>query len=318
MRTIAFFLALICLSFAAEEDTIIRHLNLEYAATCPGNVLHINATSSDGTPVAGVEIRLVLYVPYQGFRGLAHTDESGQTSIELSKNGSYRIYMYNTTLDHEKYVEFEYPRMCPPPPPKKMNVSIEADCDILRLLITTTTNGTGALLEGVFIQAGNWSSFTGTSGEVIIPFDKGYVYLLAERANYTSEGFYFDGRCLPPPECVSSLDCDGFEFCNVGGNCENVTGVCGYPENHTWVEYGCCADSDCGSESTCANNSCVLKPKPPEPPVQNLTNATNMTNQSNATGNESGGLGEEAPAGACSSAFILAGCAFFYIRKSGL
>ncbi|MCI0503701.1 carboxypeptidase-like regulatory domain-containing protein [Candidatus Micrarchaeota archaeon] len=305
-----------CLSFAADDVSITRHLNLATGVTCPGNVLHMNATSSDGTPVPDVEIRLVLYVPYTGFRGLAHTDADGYASLELSKNGSYRIYIYNTTLDHDKYVEFEYPLMCPPPPPKQMNVTVEPDCESLRLNITATKNETGEPLEGVFIQAGNWSSFTGNSGQVSVPFEKDYVYIQAERGNYTKQEFYFDARCLPPPECVTGSDCDGFEFCNAGGNCENITGACGYPENHTWVAYGCCEDSDCGNESMfCGNNTCAMKPLPPEPPeanITNLTNATNagnatnitnMTNQSNATGNESG-PGEEAPAGPCTGLIL--------------
>jgi len=321
MRLPVFLLLLMCLSFAADDVNITRHLNLVSSVTCPGNVLHMNATSSDGTPVAGVEIRLVLYVPYTGFRGLGHTDADGYASMELTKNGSYRIYLYNTTLDHEKYVVFEYPRMCPPPPPKLMDVSVEPDCEGMRLTITTTKNETGEPLEGVFILAGNWSSFTGNGGRVSVPFDKDYVYITAERGNYTTQKFYFDARCLPPPECLIDADCDDFEFCGISGNCANATGVCGYPANHTWVAYGCCADSDCGNESLfCGNNTCALKPLPPEPPPANVTNATNatdltnMTNQSNATGNESGSTSEETSTGACTGAMLLFLIAIFLRR----
>jgi hypothetical protein len=194
-----------------------------------------------------------------------------------------------------------------------MNVSIEPDCEAMRLSIATKANETGAPLEGVFILAGDWSSFSGKSGMVSVPFEKGYVFIRAERANYTSQEFYFDASCLPPPECLTDSDCGALEFC-LGGNCTNVTGECGYPKNHTWVAYGCCADADCGNESQiCANSTCVGKPLPPEPPVQNMTNATNatsMANQSNATGNESSGEGETVPAGGCASAILLAACIF--------
>ncbi len=289
---------------AVDDVNITRFLSLNLTTSCPGNILHINATASDGLPAPDVELRLVLYLPYQGLRALQHTDKDGMASVELTKNGSYRVYMNTDAYDHERYMEFEYPRMCPPPPPKQMNISIEPDCEGMRLSITTKANETGAPLEGVFVLAGDWSSFSGKSGTVSVPFEKGYVFIRVERANYTGQEFYFDASCLPPPECVIDSDCDGFEFCG-GGNCVNVTGECGYPQNHTWMAYGCCADADCDNESTCANNSCVLKPKPPEPPVQNLTNATNMTNPSNATGNESGGTDGAVPSGACAGIIVL-------------
>ena len=307
---------------AVDDANITRFLSLDLTASCPGNILLMNATASDGLPAPDVELRLVLYLPYQGLRALQHTDKDGLASVELTKNGSYRVYMNTDLYEHEKYLEFDYPLMCPPPPPKQMDVSVEPDCGDMRLSITSRANATGAPLEGVFILAGNWSSFSGKSGLVSVPFEKDFIFIRAERANYTSQEFYFDARCLPPPECLIDSDCDGFEFCGAGGNCENVTGVCGHPENHTWVAYWCCEDSDCGNESMlCENSTCMMKPLPPEPPIQNLTNATNQTNAANltnATGNESGGTEGETPAGACATAFILASCVIFSSKIIGL
>jgi len=293
-------------SNASQEASITRFLYLNASASCPGNVLLMNATASDGLPAYDVELRLVLYLPYQGLRALQHTDENGLASVELTKNGSYRIYIGTDRYEHEKYVEFEYPLMCPPPPPKQMNVAIAPDCEDMRLRILAASNETGAPLDGVFILAENWSSFTGQSGEVLVPFEKGYVFIRAERANYTPREFYFDARCLPPPECLSDGDCDALELCE-GGNCTNVTGECGYPDNHTWVAYACCEDADCGNGSMiCTNNSCVEIPLPLASLPSNITSLANLTNQTNATGNESGADGEEMTAGACAGALILA------------
>ncbi len=306
----------------AAEANITRYLSLSLTSSCPGNMLLMNTTASDGLPAPDVELRLVLYLPYQGLRAIQHTDKDGLASVELTKNGSYRVYMNTGLYEHEKYVEFDYPRMCPPPPPKQMDVSVEPDCDAMRLSITARANATGSPLEGVFILAGNWSSFTGKSGLVSIPFEKDFIFIRAERANYTGREFYFDARCLPPPECVSSSDCDGFEFCGPSGDCENVTGVCGYPENHTWVAYGCCEDADCGNENMfCANNTCEIKPLPPEPPILNPANEinqTNATNLTNATGNESGGTGEEAQSGTCAGMILLSAFTILCIMRSGL
>ncbi|MFH0885299.1 MAG: hypothetical protein V1861_06325 [Candidatus Micrarchaeota archaeon] len=290
---------------AAQEVNITRYLYVNASASCPGNMLLMNATASDGLPAPDVELRLVLYLPYQGLRALQHTDKDGLASVELTKNGSYRIYMNTDAYEHEKFVEFEYPRMCPPPPPQPMNISIEPDCENLRLSITTKANETGAPLEGVFLLAGNWSSFSGKSGSVSVPFEKGYVFIRVERANYTGQEFYFDASCLPPSECLADGDCSELEFCS-GGNCTNVTGACGYPENHSWVAYGCCADADCGNESMfCGNNTCMIKPLPPDIPLSNATNISNMINESNATGNETGATEESVPSGACTAVFIL-------------
>lgn len=303
----------------ASEPNITRFLHLNTSTSCPGNILHISAIASDGLPAPDVELRLVLYLPYMGFRGLGHTDSNGNMSIELTKNGSYRIYMNTDAYDHDRYVEFDYPALCPPPPPKQMNISVLPDCDNALLTVITRANDSGLPLEGVFILADNWSSFTGTSGFASLPFEKGWVYVRAERTNYTSQEFFADARCLPPPECVLSSECDGFEYCGAGGNCENVTGTCGYAENHSWIMYSCCEDADCRNENLfCSNNSCMQKPEPPIPPGQNLTNATIPANQTNASGNESGGAGMQGSESACTGAILLLILAFLGMRISGL
>lgn len=299
----------------ASEPNITRFLNLNMSASCPGNMLHISAIASDGRPAPDVELRLVLYLPYMGFRGLGHTDSNGNMSIELTKNGSYRVYMNTDAYDHDRYVEFDYPALCPPPPPKQMNISVLPDCDNALLTVITRANDSGLPLEGVFILADNWSSFTGTGGFASLPFEKGWVYVRAERANYTSQEFFADARCLPPPECALNSDCDGFEFCGASGDCENVTGACGYAENHSWIMYACCEDADCGNESLeCKDNACIEKQLPPELPA-NITGNANVTNESNTLGNESGGAGEQAPQGFCAGALII--LSVFLFRACG-
>ncbi len=312
------FLFLLIVSISAAEDAnITRYLYLEASASCPGNVLLMNASGSDGLPAEDIELRLVLYSPYQGLRALQHTDENGLASVELTKNGSYRIYMSTDEYNHEKYVEFEYPLMCPPPPPKQMDIAIEPDCADMRLKISVTSNETGAPLEGVFILAENWSSFTGQSGEVLLPFEEGYVYIMAERANFTPQEFYYLTSCAPPPECIVHSDCEPDEYCS-GGGCMALSGDCGYAENHTWFVYQCCTDSDCGNGSLqCLNNTCIMKAVPPEPPEGNASNVSETQNQTASVANESGAQ-ENNGSGACAGAMILTACLLTFFNKNGL
>lgn len=59
-----------------------------------------------------------------------------------------------------------------------------------------------------------------------------------------------------PTSCSGSFECLGDETC-VGGECRLLTGACGYAENHAWVNYQCCRDSDCVSGKTCFEHACL-------------------------------------------------------------
>lgn len=69
----------------------------------------------------------------------------------------------------------------------------------------------------------------------------------------------------PVYECYSDGDCDDAYFCDIpagqiGGTCEPVTGECGYPQNHTWVQYECGNEvgcQPCPEGEVCVNHVCA-------------------------------------------------------------
>lgn len=295
MRSLIVLLVLLSLIHAADNETPIkRYLNLGAEATCPGNILQMNATSSDGLPAYDVELRLVLYLPYQGLRAIAHTGEDGLASVQLTKNGSYRIYINTDKYNHEKYVEFDYPALCPPPPPQEFLVNASADCESNLTLIRVSKSG--APLPGVFVWAENWSTVTGQGGVAVFPLMEGQIYIRAAKENFSSKEFYSLITCAPPLECYFDSDCPGDAYCN-GGTCFNISGECGYPLNHTWVLHQCCMDSDCGDGFNCADNTCFVLP----PPEQNISIGNITENATNHTAEPE----DETADGACAAAALL-------------
>ena len=179
----------------AENDTGIRRfLNLTTEISCPGDILTIHAQASDGATPSGIELRIILYNPYNGIKGLTHTDGNGSASMELPRTGDYRIYFSTTDYNHPDYVEFSYPDMCPPPPPKDMNISVLADCENNLLLINATYDD--APLDDVFISSDSWSSMTGKSGSVVLPFQaEDFVFISAQKKFFLSQNGWFGTGC---------------------------------------------------------------------------------------------------------------------------
>ncbi|MDD5340109.1 MAG: hypothetical protein PHV13_02565 [Candidatus ainarchaeum sp.] len=277
-------------SLASAADTVPT-LTLSAAKQCPGNLLQMTA-ASDGQPVADVELRIVLYEPYQGLVALQHTAADGTASVALKRSGTYRIYILAEGYEYDDYEEFTF-TACPPPPPKTMELSISHDCNTSFMLVSVTSGG--APLDGVLVRTQNWSSLTGASGNASFPFGDGDIIVTAEKAGYAASALYESVNCTPP-ECRSHDDCATDTYC-VDGICMNLTGICGYAENHLWVRYACCSDSDCKNVSLrCMNRTCEPIPAPPAPLV-------------NATKNESAPpASPEKPAG-CAAAALLAALA---------
>ncbi|MEW6722876.1 MAG: hypothetical protein AB1324_06450 [Candidatus Micrarchaeota archaeon] len=263
MRFLVIALILLSLAFAQEDPEIKRAINLTAEASCPDDSLEVTLTSSDGKPVPDIELRLVLYVPYQGLRALQHTDEQGKAWFELSKNGSYRIYISTEDYEHPRFVEFEYPVLCPPPPPKEFIVTATPVCAD-SLISVTATHG-GEPLEGVSVRTEKWSSLTSANGTAVFPLEEGDIYIIAEKTGFSKKEFWAEISCAPPPECNENEDCESDEYCKAGA-CEKIPVECGYAENHTLFMYECCSDDACGIGSACKNNTCIKIPKPPEPP----------------------------------------------------
>jgi hypothetical protein len=190
---IVFLLLAISIAWAANDTPIKRYMDLQTSTSCPGDMLHINATSSDGAHPAGIELRIVLYEPFYGLRGLTHTDSNGSASIQLSKTGNYRIYFVTPAYNHPDYVEFDYASMCPPPPPKPMNLSIAVDCE--RHLIYSNATSKGEPLDGVLMRTDSWSTMTGSGGIAFLPLlesESDYVFLSAEKSGFITQSGWFE------------------------------------------------------------------------------------------------------------------------------
>lgn len=199
MRFPAFFAILLLLSCASasNESDIKRYLDLQSGTTCPGDLLTMNVSSSDGSTPSGIELRLVLYEPFNGLRGIAHTDSSGSASIPLSRTGNYRIYFTTTDYDHADYVEFNHTEMCPPLPPKEFDLAVSADC--ARHLVFVNATSQEKPLEAVFIRTDSWSSMSGASGKAFLPFSdvsEGYVFISAGKTGFASQSGWLWLGCV--------------------------------------------------------------------------------------------------------------------------
>ena len=270
MRLVLILLLMLSFSFA---QNVTYFLNISAYVSCPDDRLFLEAIASNGQSVPGVELRLVLHSPYQGLRAVQTTNSSGQASAVLTKPGEYRVYINTEDYNHLQFVTFNYPELCPAPPPKTFNITAAPDCNNSLLIITA--NDSGAPLEDVFIRTLNWSSFSGPSGSVAFPLEEGYVYIQANKSGYFEQAFWTNISCKPPvpespPECLGNSSCAEDQYC-LNETCLNLTGECGYPENHSWMQYECCEDDECGYKMLCQNNSCILEPAPEPNVSMNIT-----------------------------------------------
>ena len=65
--------------------------------------------------------------------------------------------------------------------------------------------------------------------------------------------------CTPVPECIADSDCAYDQQC-VQQACVQLSGYCGYVEDHEFVEYECCSDSACSASPVggrCEDHRCV-------------------------------------------------------------
>jgi hypothetical protein len=299
---LAMLLALCSLAYPATEPDK-EYLNLEFDTSCPGNNLQVTA-SAGGKPAVDVELRLVLYEPYQGLRAIAHTDKDGEAHFYIEKVGKYRIYPNNEDYEIDSQFEnFFFTKLCPPPPPKEMEISTELDCEAGLLMIEASH--AGEPLSDVLIVGSQWASYTQSDGKTFLPLDGNTLGFNATKTGYADESIGTGTRCSF--DCLSDDDCEMEEFCDVG-DCKEVIplGDCGRAKEHEWVPYACCDDSACDEGLVCRGYICVVLP-----PAQNDTNESGGTAGNETESGEAEGLDIEgciAPA-----AFIaLLSCALFY------
>ncbi|MBI5159227.1 right-handed parallel beta-helix repeat-containing protein [Candidatus Micrarchaeota archaeon] len=64
----------------------------------------------------------------------------------------------------------------------------------------------------------------------------------------------YNGACSTTVSCTSSSDCAGNQACE-GGACAELSGSCGYAQNHAWHNYECCSNAACPQGKACELNS---------------------------------------------------------------
>lgn len=106
------------------------------------------------------------------------------------------------------------------------------------------------------------TGYTNSSGITSFPIKNAGAYIIrAKKADYKTTVEELELSLCPvsqPPfiMCINDEDCADYQYCH-NGICEVVTGVCGYPFNHTWVHYQCCSDEDCDPDEVCTDHVCV-------------------------------------------------------------
>jgi hypothetical protein len=214
---------------------------------------------------------------------------------------SFAIYPGNITIIPFEYKDFGAQEL------PVFNVTMEMDC--VEQKFSADVSSDDAPVGGVttylkYVQYDNpllSTKITDNSGQVThqvhgnISFMTGIWVFVMEKADFRKREAHFEiSGCLvnvseplqnvtpPAPECTNDNECKSSEICNLAtGNCKQITGTCGYAANHTWINYECCEDADCGEGKECDEFSNECKEIKIEPNVS--TNVSpNITNQ---TGN---------------------------------
>lgn len=254
MRLLLFIILLA--SFSYSQPEITRALDVSADVICPGNHLVLKAVDSAGNPAQNVELRLVLYYPYQGLVALGNTDQNGLLEFILTKTGTYRIYISTKNYNHAGFAEFQYPELCPPPSQPEFDISVEPDCIKKTVVISVSDNGP---LKDVIITTDFWSSATSSTGKAIFPLEEGLLSIRAYLENYIEKNLSVEIDCRGP-ECTDNSQCAFNQICE-NETCFTLEGECGYAENHSWVFHECCNDGDCSGGGICENNSCIAEPE---------------------------------------------------------
>jgi hypothetical protein len=76
------------------------------------------------------------------------------------------------------------------------------------------------------------------------------------KSGFVHEYADLEAKDCSVPECTSNSQCEANAAC-VEGKCAEVSGACGYADNHKFTEYQCCSDSTCGAGSRCEDHLCV-------------------------------------------------------------
>ena len=198
------------------------------------------------------------WIPYNSPNGGVNIEENyvwaRTTHFTLFASGGVVVSgsSSSSSSSEKDELNYEYEVTCPD---NKLTVYVKSENQSLEDAMVIVYR------NGVYYNSGRTNNeglvtftLTSSSGDYRIKVSKS-GYELPDSSTFT----HTLCTIVIPPECMIDSDCISTKYCSEG-NCVDVTGVCGYIENHKWVSYECCEDSDCALGYECTDNTCVLIP----------------------------------------------------------
>lgn len=81
------------------------------------------------------------------------------------------------------------------------------------------------------------------------------AYTCCEDTDCAPGSACIEHACVKKTGCAEDNECLGSQRC-ADGTCVNIVGECGYAAGHSWNQYECCEDGDCGSGWCLPDNTC--------------------------------------------------------------
>jgi hypothetical protein len=148
---------------------------------------------------------------------------------------------------------------------KSFTLSKDFDCTtgILRLETGGVSGVQVKLLETSPTYQLLSTKSTDSDGVEFTITESGTYKITAIKSGYNLEQFYdveltmCNEPVIPTAECTVDSECSSTRAC-VDGTCAEIIGSCGFVDNHEWVAYECCLDSDCVDGQVCNvdSNTC--------------------------------------------------------------
>jgi hypothetical protein len=225
-----------------DDDDEKKRMSVDYEFICPGDKVLFNATKAGGDPLSGVSIKVIYKEPpFFGTVGTVTTDATGTADITLTQNGTYKLKATRSGYHMvEKTFEFT---TCP----SEYECIVDEDCEPLDECTEEYR------CEPVECECGYVSDH------------QCIEYECCDDEDCPEGQDCIDNICRD--ECYEDDDCKSTEYCDIqegadGGSCEDVTGDCGYAENHVWVTYECGDEPGCPAcpeDGYCEDYVCVYR-----------------------------------------------------------
>jgi uncharacterized repeat protein (TIGR01451 family) len=223
-----------------DHDNHDQSMQLTYDFLCPNNVVAFNSTDS-GDPLSGVSIKVIYDTPPSYFTaGTLISDSEGLSTISLSSNGTYDLYVtrsgYNTISTSLGFTT------CP-----AAGCQTDSECPSSSQCIENSC-------QPVQCQCAP-----------IVDHACGAPYECCSDSDCPAGQSCGAGHaCEKSFECLTDGDCKDTQYCDIpagsaGGDCRDVTG-CGLVANHTIsIPYQCGLPScpACPQNQVCEGFICL-------------------------------------------------------------